>query len=603
MNILIPDSWLREYLDTNATPKDIQKCLSLCGPSIERMHEGNVYDVEVTTNRVDCMSVFGIAREAVAILPEFGFTASLKPLKLAKLTSGDIAGFTVKNDPNLCQRILAVRVDNIKVEPSPKWLADKLSAVGQRPLNNLVDITNYVMWEVGHPTHIFDFDRLTTRKMVIREAKKGEKITTLDEKTHTLLGGEVVIDDGSGQIIDLPSIMGTKNSVVVENTTSALLFVDDVKSAKVRSASMTHAIRTQAATLLEKDIDPNTSIVAMARMVELIRQLYPQAKFSNVLDIYPTPPTPKPISLPISQISNIVGVEISASQIKDILKRLEFQVSATATKLTVTPPSHRSFDVEIPEDVIEEIARIYGYHNIPSQLMGGVLPSPAETSHFVFEYKLKTALKYLGFTESYTYSLVENDPQGLKLKNPLSSEWTTLRTSLFPSARQIIQENLGRVDTLNFFEVANVYLPQKDNLPTEELRLIVSTTDTNVSKFKGKLETLLSDLSIQNFLLDINSHSNILYWEVPVHQLLSKFNPTKPYVPPSKFAPIIEDVNVSYQGNYSEIVAKLKSVSPLIKNIELVDKYGDKLTLRLTFHSDQKQLSSDDISEIRKLLI
>jgi len=603
MNILIPDSWLREYLDTNATPKDIQKCLSLCGPSIERMHEGNVYDVEITTNRVDCMSVFGIAREAVAILPEFGFTASLKPLKLAKLASGDIAGFTVKNDPNLCQRILAVRVDDIKVESSPKWLADKLSAVGQRPLNNLVDITNYVMWEVGHPTHIFDFDRLTTKKMIIREAKKGEKITTLDEKTHTLFGGEVVIDDGSGQIIDLPSIMGTKNSVVVENTTSALLFVDDVKSAKVRSASMTHAIRTQAATLLEKDIDPNTSIVAMARMVELIRQLYPQAKFSNVLDIYPTPPTPKPISLPISQISNIVGVEISASQIKDILKRLEFQVSATSTKLTVTPPSHRSFDVGIPEDVIEEIARIYGYHNIPSQLMGGVLPSPADTSHFVFEYKLKTALKYLGFTESYTYSLVENNPQGLKLKNPLSSEWTTLRTSLFPSTRQIIRENLGRVETLNFFEVANVYLPQKDNLPTEELRLIVSTTDTNVSKFKGKLETLLSDLSIQNFVLEINSDSNILYWEVPVHQLLSKFNPTKPYAPPSKFAPIIEDVNVAYQGNYSEIVAKLKSVSPLIRNIELVDKYGDKLTLRLTFHSDQKQLSSEDISEIRKLLI
>ena len=144
---------------------------------ITKVADEIVYDIEITTNRVDCMSVFGIAREAVAILPEFGFTASLKPLKLAKLTSGDIAGFTVKNDPNLCQRILAVRVDNIKVESSPKWLADKLSAVGQRPLNNLVDITNYVMIETGQPLHAFDLNKLSGKKLTLRLAKNGEKLS------------------------------------------------------------------------------------------------------------------------------------------------------------------------------------------------------------------------------------------------------------------------------------------------------------------------------------------------------------------------------------------------------------------------------------------
>ena len=219
MNILIPDSWLREYLKTDAAPKDIQKCLSLCGPSVERINhldKENVYDIEVTTNRVDCMSVYGIAREAFAILPQFGFTASIKPLRLPELIPGKIAGFSVRNDPKLCRRILALKIDNIQVAPSPKWLADRLTAVGQRPLNNLVDITNYVMWEMGHPTHVFDFDRLTTGQMIIREARKGENITTLDDKTYTLEGSEVIIDDGTGKIIDLPSVMGTKNSIVVE---------------------------------------------------------------------------------------------------------------------------------------------------------------------------------------------------------------------------------------------------------------------------------------------------------------------------------------------------------------------------------------------------
>jgi phenylalanyl-tRNA synthetase beta chain len=602
MNILIPDSWLREYLDTNATVKDIQRCLSLCGPSVERVHEGNVYDIEVTTNRVDCMSIYGIAREAVAILPQFGFTAVLKPLHLSKLTTGDISGFTIKNNPELCQRILAVKVDNIKVEPSPAWLADKLISVGQRPLNNLVDITNYVMWEMGHPTHVFDFARLITKKMIIREAQKGEKIATLDEKNYILTGGEVIIDDGTGKIIDLPSIMGTANSVVVSTTTSALLFVDDVKSSKVRIASMTHAIRTQAATLLEKDIDPNSSLTAMSRMVYLLKSLYPNAKFSPVLDIYPQPPMPKTISLSLSQITNLIGVEIPVSQIKDILKRLDFQVTSTPTKLAVIPPSHRAFDIQIPEDVIEEIARIYGYHNIPSHLMTGALPIPADTKLFTFESQLKTSLKYLGFIETYTYSLVGHDQKGLSLKNPLSSDWTTLRPDLFPSHKQIITQNLGRVEIISFFEVANVYLPRKNDLPEEQLRLIVSTTDTNYSRFKGKLETLLVDLNIKHFPVNISSDSDILYWEVPVTDLMSKSSSVKTYVPTSKFAPIVEDINITPIGTYSDLLAKITSVSPLIKQIDLIDNFCGKLTLRLTFHSDEKQLSTDDIAPIREKL-
>ncbi len=602
MNILIPDSWLREYLETNATPKDIQKCLSLCGPSVERINRADkdsIYDIEVTTNRVDCMSVYGIAREAYAILPQFGFTASLKPLSLYPLTPGKIAGFTIKNDPKLCKRIMALKVDNVRVEPSPKWLADKLTAVGQRPLNNLVDITNYVMWEVGHPTHVFDFDRLSTGQMIIREARKGEKITTLDDKTYTMQGSEVIIDDGTGRIIDLPSVMGTKNSVVVENTNSLLLFVDDVISSRVRYASMTHSIRTQAATLLEKDINPETSAIAMARMADLVKTLYPKAVIGQLVNIYPHPVSSPSISLPLSQISSLIGVDIPTAKIINILSRLDFQVSASSSTLTVTPPAHRIPDIQIPEDVIEEIARIYGYHNLPPALMSGQLPAPDHNQTFYWEDRIKNSLKYLGFTEIYSYSLVAKD-HGLKLKNPLTEDWEYLRTSLFPSHRLVISENHGRVANMDLFEIANVYLPRTGDLPEEQSRLILTTTVSDYSRFKGIIEALLDDLGIKNLPIDIKTDSGLYYWEIPLSSLVSQATNSKSYTPISGFSPIFEDVNFTTPASYAQLEKKIYSLSPLIKQIEFIDKYNDKLTLRLTYHSDQKQLSGGDITPIRE---
>ncbi len=619
MNILIPDSWLREYLDTNASPHDIQRCLSLCGPSIERMHSTGsdssnpdyIYDIEVTTNRVDCMSVYGIAREAAAILPQFGFTAKIKPLKLAKLSASDKPDLTIKNDPHLCRRLLAIKVSGITIKSSPDWIQNRLNAVGIRPINNLVDITNYVMWETGHPTHVFDFDRLTTKKMLIREAAPGETLVTLDEKPHDLVGGEVVIDDGTGQIIDLPSIMGTQNSVVQDSTTSVLLFVDSVISSKVRFASMKHTIRTQAATLLEKDIDPEIGLIAMKRMLQIVHTLFPKAQISGLEDIFPPLPPPAKITFPVSRVGNLMGASLPMSQIKEILKRLNFQVSSTSTAISVTPPSWRRFDILIPEDVIEEIARIYGYHNIPSELMGGILPTNRDDSGFLFESRIKTAWKYLGHTETYSYSLTTSANGDLALSNPLSSEWTHLRTSLTPSHLQIISENSGRIEHLDLFEIANVYLPKPADLPTEQLRLIVSTTridtaDSNHSnyfRFKGKIEAFLQDLKIGDFEIRISAHPNCYVWEVAVEDLLKKSTNTKPFTPISRFAPIYEDFNIKLTGSYSQLEKLIYSKSPLIKNVLLIDHYNDKITLRLTFHTDDHQLNSNEILPLREQIM
>jgi len=632
MNILIPDSWLREFLETDAKPADIQKCLSLCGPSIERLlpislpptakprtpgenlggriQEGSIkkknvdylYDIEVTTNRVDCLSVLGIAREAAAILPQFGFKASFHPPTTEKISLPPISNLKIINNPKLCHRIMALKISEVSTISSPQWLQDRLTAVGQRSLNALVDITNYVIWETGHPTHVFDFDKVSPGQMLIREAKKGERITTLDDKTYSLAGGEVVIDNGQGTIIDLPSIMGTANSVVTTKTNTALFFIDDIDSSRVRFASMTHGIRTQAATMMEKNVDPEMFLLAMTRIKSLVKKIYPQAKFEQFTDIYPQPPDLKFVSLPLSQVSNLIGINIPVSTITDLLSRLGFQIKPGKELLKIAIPSWRNFDINIPEDLIEEIARLYGYHRLPSRLMTGELPANRNDRQFIWESRIKTALKYLAFTETYTYSLVEKDT-GLKLKNPLSSDWLYLRTSLTPSLLKIITENKGQADYLNLFEIAHVYLPQNHNLPLEEMRLIVCTTHPDYYRFKGIIETLLTDIGIFNFNIDIHSHQNILVWEIPLNKILPLATTTKTYHPVSKYPPIIEDINVTLTGSYAQLEKKIRSISNLINQIELLDKYGNKLTLRITYHSAEKQLSSSDIAPIRNQLL
>ena len=213
MQILIPDSWLREFIETNATPKQIQEALSLCGPSVDRLHKKGkdyVYDIEVTTNRVDMMSVIGIARECLAILPRFGYKTKFKirNSKFEIKTAGKVDYLNVKVDKNLCFRFSAVLIENIKVGESPKIIRDRLELCGLRVLNNVIDISNYLMLEMGQPVHTFDYDKIKNHKMILRESKKDEEIITLDNKRFFLNGGDIVIEDGKNRLIDLCGIMG-----------------------------------------------------------------------------------------------------------------------------------------------------------------------------------------------------------------------------------------------------------------------------------------------------------------------------------------------------------------------------------------------------------
>lgn len=568
MNILVPDSWLREYLKTDATPQQLKDCLSLCGPTIEGMQKvGNdiVYNIEITSNRVDMASVFGIAREAAAILPRFDLRAQLVPIQNYQLSTINypILPMDISDPEKNCNRILGVVMEIDSVRPSPKYVQYRLEKSGVRSLNNLVDITNYVMLELGHPSHVFDYDRIKTHKFIIRRAQKGEPIITLDKKKYLLNDEDIIIDDSTGRVIDLPGIMGTENSVVDENTKRIILFIESNKPEVIRKTSMRYGIRTMAATINEKHPDPELTKATLIRGIKLYEELAGGRIRSKIIDIYTHKTKPKSIAVTVDFINQRLGTEVPTGEIIGILQSLEFTVKtinrhSSTVHLSITPPSFRQFDATIPEDIVEEVARLYGYHNLPTR-MTGEITRPKDTSYGVppgllqrckeikdplsLEEKIKTILKFWGFTETYHYSFVGKkllkksgmDPQDhLKILNPLTEETEYMRTNLIPSILETVEKNQHHQDNLELFELSKVYIHHKKDtikhigsvrihspdveepaLPNE-LSMLCIVSQKNFYHLKGIVESLLLELGIKNYHLD---HTT------PASQLTTFFHP------------------------------------------------------------------------------
>ncbi len=312
MNIKILDSWLREFIKTKASAKQISDYLSLTSISVERLEKYKndfVYDIEVTTNRPDLMSVIGIASEASAVLPQFDIAATYVTPHVKKFKQEDNLTNYIKNDSSLVNRICAAILE-VKMGESPPHVKERLETSGIRSLNNIVDVTNYVMREIGHPVHAFDYDRLTTKKLIVRESKKGEKITTLDGKVYILPGGDIVADNGEGEIIDLLGIMGTQNSVVTNDTKRILLFTDNNQPYHIRKTSMFLGIRSEAAVLNEKGIDPRKALDALLAGIELYYKIADAKLVSKIIDIYPNIHKEKRLAIDEEKINKIIGVSI-----------------------------------------------------------------------------------------------------------------------------------------------------------------------------------------------------------------------------------------------------------------------------------------------------
>lgn len=636
MNIKIVDSWLREYLDTKASTRDIARELSLTSASVERIERVNneeVYDIEITTNRPDLMSVIGIAKETSVALFEQKTPAKYNPPKLPNAPQADISfPIEILNDSKLVNRIMAVVIE-VEIGDSPKYIKDRLEASGIRSLNNVIDVTNYVMREIGHPCHVFDFDLLNTKKMVIRESKPGEVLTTLDGRQYRLTGGDIVADDGKGEIIDLLGIMGTANSVVQKNTKRILFFLDNNNPRYIRQTSMNLGIRTEAAIINEKGVDPELMEQAFKRGVELYQKIANGKIVSKTVDIYPNKVKTHLIKVHASKINEVVGVEISLAKSTQILEGLRFKVKKIKDTLEIEVPTIRVNDVINQEDIIEEIARIYGYHKIPSQIPTfSNNKTVSYANRFYFEEKVKNAFKYWGYTEVYTYSLVSEDlyegpiEKAVKIKNPLNEDSVYLRNSIVPSLLQIIENNKNK-EIIKIFELANTYHRKEGSLPEETLKLSGAIKNQSVSFFeaKGLIEQLFEDLGIKNYKFKQRKESlgaevlienaNIGYieildnstldFELDFEIILKNSNLKKIYKPLAKFPPVIEDLTLVLDDaiNTEDVISEIKLQSFLILDVNLKDKYENSRTFHITYQAQDKNLTNKEAAEIREKII
>lgn len=639
MDIKILDSWLRDYLDTKASPTEIAKDLSLCGPSIEKVTEfgskDSVYAIEVTTNRIDTASVYGIAREASVILPRFKI-----PAKLKKINSQDNKYKFVKTvnyleatvDSKLCPRFTAVLIKGVTISESPDDIKDRLESADVRPINNVVDISNYIMLALGQPVHTFDYDKIKNSKMILRESKKGEKVTTLDNKTFTLAGGDIVIEDGEGRLIDLAGVMGGNLSMVDENTKNVLLFVQTYNPANIRKTSMGLAQRTTAATIFEKGTDPELVSTGILEGVKHFEKLTGGTAEKEILDIYQIPYKAKSVTTSLESIEKSLGITLSKKEISDILSSLEFEPIWSGNTLKVIVPSFRSRDVGIEEDILEEIARIYGYHNLPSELMKGNLPKVASSNQFKSEKYIKDILSGWGGVEVYTLSLVPKEyttGNALNLKNPLGSESEYLRTSMLPSLVAAAKENVGTFDKFHLFEMANVYLPRKNNLPIEQLMLAGIFESYDFRFAKGIIEGLLNKLNIEaSFEVQENlglaagksisvisngkeigklgfvENSKLIYYEFEVSKLILNKVPKK-YVDIPKYPPQIEDITLVLPEKtlIGNVVKAIKEADRSVENVELTVVYKDAYTFRIWYQDPNKTLTDSEVEKVRNEIL
>lgn len=650
MNIKITYNWLLEYLDTDADPYELQKYLSLCGPSIERVEkidDDYSLDIEVTSNRIDSASVFGIAQEASAILPQFGKKAKLKFNPLDKYTFESLSLPTsgvpkldadIKLlDPKLASRVTAIILSNVQIGKSPELISKRLTMCDIKSINNVVDISNYLMLSLGQPNHTFDYDKIIDHKLHIRESKKGETVKTLDEKEIILPGGDIVIEDGSGHLTDLAGIMGGYDSMISNSTKNVLLLLETYDPKKIRKTSMTTGQRTIAATYFEKGLDPQRIESTLVYGVGLLNEHASATVASDVVDIYPQQVKPKEISVSIQKINALIGEPVPAMKMQEVLENIGFETTVKGDSLDILIPSYRIRDVETWQDIAEEIARIYGYFNIVGKLQSTRATSADQTLQktFAVERKAKYYLKHAGLHEAYNYSMISKqtidktnyeEKEFLKLKNTISENIEYLKTILLPSLIENIEQNEGKRPHVSFFEIAKTYKKTDGELPIEKRHLAIATRKS-YSHLKGILEGLFTELNISSFSFEAekesrlfnknlvakikfgdlyNGHigliagqSNMYGVELDFDRLVLEANAIPAYAPISTYATIRLDV--TYTSSPKLIFQDIKNValktSKLLKDILLLDRYQDKVTIQFVFSSNKDNITEEIAKE------
>lgn len=638
MNILVPYSAILEFLDTDATAQDFQRCLSLSGPSVEKLTKTSdgdyVLDIEITTNRMDAACILGIVQEGVAILPNYGFKAVLKK-NLLDLSFADVKFkqaklLDIKRDPYLNPRFTAVVLENVQIRESEENIKDFLKKVGIRSINNVVDISNYLMVLFGQPVHIFDYEKIKTGKMVLRESIKNESIQTLDGKTYNLPGGDIVIEDGEQRLIDLCGIMGGKLSEVDINTKKIVLFVQNYNKKNIRLTSMLTGARSQASAFFEKGIDSDRVEPTFVYGIKLLKELANAEAASCLIDEYEKPTILNVIKVSENYFLEKIGLKLESSKIKQILNSLGFKISQSKSELAVTVPYFRNNDVLAKEDLFEEVARIYGYQNIPEELP----PFTFISDDFIrFHEKIsnvssniKKLLSGLGFFEVYNYSMISEKENkqfhlpenSIKMLNPMSEDLVVFRQSLVPSLVRNAILNRDKKD-LGLFELANVYLPKTNDLPTERKTLSI-LLKSNFFKLKGVAEAIFEFASLKNvaflnkanlpdfldvnqcaeiylnadsigfigtlkkdLLYSLNIREEITVLELSFDSLANAFSENNLNDTDNSASTFIEDLTYISSKNldWQSLTRSITSKFPAVKKIEFRGTYNNANTMRI----------------------
>ena len=451
-------------------------------------------EFEITNNRPDCLSVIGLAREAHATFN--------KPLKLNPPTFKGIdldinkeLSVEVQN-PQLCSRYMAAKVKNIKIAPSPRWMAERLRASGVRAINNLVDITNFVMLEYGHPMHAFDARFVEGNKIVVRSARDGEVLKLLDETTPELkLSSDMLVICNEKEPMALAGIMGGEHSGIQDDTTEVVFEAACFDGVNVRRTAKKAGVRTESSSRFEKGLDPDNAKNALYRALELVELLGCGEVVNTVIDVYCTPKAPVRLKLDYKWINEFLGADISEEEQVSILKRLDFTYDENTKE--VTPPNVR-IDIERPCDLAEEVARIYGYNNIPTTVPR-LSSQSSQTPMEQLEKKLIGIMLSQGCLETMTFSFISpkgyekcrvEDTKSVKILNPLGEDTSVMRTSLIPSMMDVVALNVNnRNMSGRFFEIGREYHPLSDDvnrLPAEKDVLICTLYGEGEDFFTAK---------------------------------------------------------------------------------------------------------------------
>jgi phenylalanyl-tRNA synthetase beta chain len=515
-------NWLKQYVDIPWTPQELAHRLTMAGIAIEGVEEiegDNIMELDLTPNRGDCLGMINLAREVAALqhtdvkIPELNIWESRE--KVGDYIKVEIA------DPDLCLRYAARVVQNVKIKPSPEWLQTCLVNSGIRPINNVVDITNYVMLETNQPLHAFDYNLLSeAKKILVRRADEGEKIITLDDVERTLDKDMLLITD-NGRPVALAGIMGGQNTEIGDDTVNVLIESACFHYVGIRKTSRKLALRSDSSMRFEKGSDVNGLIYALNRAAYLMQELAEGEVAQGICDQYPDPQVPQTVLLRPQRVNRVLGITLSKEEIKGYIKDLKFPVREESDGLMVFVPSYRP-DIELEADLIEEVARLHGYENIPATFprdasRGGLTP------YQIFKDKVKDLMARTLY-EVMTYSFVTPRyfdmlclPQDsmlrdtVKVANPLSEEQSVMRTLLLPGLLDTMSRNLARKNNnLAFFEMGKVFFPQDQELPREELMLgmvVAGRQESNWLKqnvemdfyyLKGFLENFLGQLGVEN---------------------------------------------------------------------------------------------------------